>query len=150
MGGCSLLLKHDSNRPLLSRLCSLRAVQIWILGLLFPWEVVNAFDNPELDVVARHSCNNVQFLGCRGNLVDHLCVLQCTRAIPLKIWQWSFIGSGTEEGIGAALGVAIGLIWRVFMGVEGKVIGVEVPAAGRGRGLKTAAPMVSPASADAF
>ena len=39
--------------------------------------------------------------------------------------EWGFIGLGMLEGIGAALGVGMGLISGVCMGFEGNVIGAH-------------------------
>ena len=37
-----------------------------------------------------------------------------------------FIGSGTVEGIGAALGAGMGLMWGISMGLQGNIVEVEV------------------------
>ena len=60
-----------------------------------------------------------------------------------------FIGSGTEQVIGAALGVRIPLMWGVGIGSRGKVIGFKVGRTTNGRGLETAAHVVSTADLDA-
>ena len=44
----------------------------------------------------------------------------------------------------------MGLMWGVGMGVEGNIVEVEVGGTVIGKGLETAAPVVSPVDLDAF
>ena len=73
----------------------------------------------------------------------------CTSSETLAI-ESRFIASGTVEGIGAALGVCMGLMWGVGMGREGNVAEVEVGGTIMDRGLKTAAQVASPVCLEAF
>ena len=63
---------------------------------------------------------------------------------PSLAMESRFIGLGTEGGIGAALGVGMELMWGVGMALDENVIWVEVGGTIMGRGLETAAPVVSP------
>ena len=54
------------------------------------------------------------------------------------------------EGVGAALGVAMGLMCDVGMGFEGDIVEVEGGGTAIAKGPETAAPVVSPAFLDAF
>ena len=73
----------------------------------------------------------------------------CNSSLTLAI-ESRFIGSGMVEGIGAALGVDMGLMWGVGMGLEGKIFEVEVGGTVICRGLNTAALVVSPVGMGSF
>ena len=44
----------------------------------------------------------------------------------------------------------MGLMWGVSMGWEGKIVEIEIGGTVMGRGLETAAPLVSPVALEAF
>ena len=73
----------------------------------------------------------------------------CNSSRSLAI-QLRLIDSRTVEGIGAALGVDMGLICDVGMGIEGSIVEVEVGGTAIGSGPETAALVVSPVIMDAF
>ena len=87
--GHSPLLERDRNCPLLPRLCSRRGVPDLDHRTSLPLEEIWCICNRGPDVLGRHSCNNVEYFGCHGDLIGHLCALQFTRAIPLEVLQWS-------------------------------------------------------------
>ena len=73
----------------------------------------------------------------------------CSSSQSLAI-VWKFIGSGTVEGIGAVVRVAMGLTCGVGIGFGGNIVEVEVGGTIIGRDLEAAAPVVSPICLDAI
>ena len=61
-----------------------------------------------------------------------------------------FMGLGTVKAIGAAFRVGIGFTCGLGKGFEGNIFEVEVGGTIIGRGLETAAPVLSPIGVDAF